>query len=295
MRKFLSVLGAFILLSFVGYLIYLGAVVLLDFWTGLAIALTLTALGILYWGFKPEVDRLAKRKRQKLGILNNELFKPWKNVSIFEEPFRIRIIIEERSSLPYSGKGTEPSSLTYFEVGREWLNSKSDSTRKIWQKWKEIEGLKSKHNDMGNETKKKTGDYLSKAYPSLKSLEAGKVGSQDCCYVIDNIINLVWYRLKESFLRNGHLDWGNIRFEEEQEDNVWRLVCNLAWRVFVQSKNREDIDKEHFKNIMESLFLETSKELRELNELRDKIVQSLGDFRGKMNSLTIDIDLKKVN
>jgi len=66
MRKLLSVLFVLLLLVFVFLLAHMGLVALLDYWTGLAVALTLTAMGVLYWGWKPEINR-SIRKRANLS------------------------------------------------------------------------------------------------------------------------------------------------------------------------------------------------------------------------------------
>lgn len=54
--------GSFI---FVAWLIHARGVVLADFWTQLAVGLTLVAIGILYWGFKSEINNLVKGARPK--------------------------------------------------------------------------------------------------------------------------------------------------------------------------------------------------------------------------------------
>lgn len=63
MRRIVSVVVAFILFTFILYLAYSGNIVLLDFWTGLAIALAMAALGVLYWGFRPQINRSFKDRR----------------------------------------------------------------------------------------------------------------------------------------------------------------------------------------------------------------------------------------
>jgi hypothetical protein len=242
-------------------------------------------------------EKKGKRREERLRILNGRLFKSWEKASISEEPFHIKILIEEEFPISYPlRKDIEPSSLPYFEDGKEFLNSESNRTREIWRIWKEIEGLKDKHNDIANETKKKIDDYFPKAYPSLECLESGKVSSQDC-YIIDDIARFIW-SLKGSLLENNRLNWGDIRLEEKFEENfrppIWRLTGSYAG-VLIQSKNQKDVDKERFKNIVEKLLLEISEELKQLNEFREKIVQSLENFRGKMDTLTKDIDLKKLD
>lgn len=48
---------ACVLIAIIAYLGYSGRIVLSDYWTGLAVALSVSVLTILYWGFKPQIDR----------------------------------------------------------------------------------------------------------------------------------------------------------------------------------------------------------------------------------------------
>ena len=63
MRAIVSIVVAFALFIFVAILAYSGNVVLPDYWTGLAVALTAAALAILYWGFRPQINRLLNEKK----------------------------------------------------------------------------------------------------------------------------------------------------------------------------------------------------------------------------------------
>jgi hypothetical protein len=63
MRTIVSILVACALFVLVGYLAYSGIIILSDFWTGVAVVLVATALGVLYWGFRPQIGRLFKEKR----------------------------------------------------------------------------------------------------------------------------------------------------------------------------------------------------------------------------------------
>jgi len=51
----------------VSYLAYSGSIILPDYWTQTAAALTITAFGILYWGFRPQINRFFKEKRDFRG------------------------------------------------------------------------------------------------------------------------------------------------------------------------------------------------------------------------------------
>jgi hypothetical protein len=64
MRSIISTIVTIILFIFVIYLANSGSIVLPDYWTGLSVALTVTALGILYWGFKPKIHGYFKEKRK---------------------------------------------------------------------------------------------------------------------------------------------------------------------------------------------------------------------------------------
>jgi hypothetical protein len=63
MRKPLAVIGACVLFFAVGWLVNSGKVNFGDFLTQLAAALILMALGVLYWGFRPEIDRAVRERR----------------------------------------------------------------------------------------------------------------------------------------------------------------------------------------------------------------------------------------
>jgi len=63
MRAIVSILVACALFVLVGYLAYSGTIVLSDFWTGVAVALVVTALGVLYWGFRPKIGGFFREKR----------------------------------------------------------------------------------------------------------------------------------------------------------------------------------------------------------------------------------------
>lgn len=65
---------AFICFAFVGALICSGSVTLSDFWTGTAVGLALIAIGILYWGFKPDIGRLIRGKRAIDNLLESLYF-----------------------------------------------------------------------------------------------------------------------------------------------------------------------------------------------------------------------------
>jgi hypothetical protein len=62
MRAIISVMVASILFIFVAYLAYSAGIILPDYWTQLAVVLTAIALGILYWGFRPRINRLVKER-----------------------------------------------------------------------------------------------------------------------------------------------------------------------------------------------------------------------------------------
>lgn len=63
MRKPLSVIFALVPLILVALLAYWGLVALVEYWTQLAVGLTLLAVGVLYWGWKSEIDRWFAEKR----------------------------------------------------------------------------------------------------------------------------------------------------------------------------------------------------------------------------------------
>lgn len=202
---------------------------------------------LLYYKYKPKetnmvrgrenekedfgVEKLAKaqdelrKEDERRKKLNEKLFKPWKEVSIsIGKPFYMRFDIDISPNLldysPSVGKNIgEPQALTYFEEGVDFLNQTSDYTRTIWLMWKDLEDLKSKYDSISEQIQKRMGEELKKAYPSLQRLEAPYTVNQDC-YVIDSITQLIWFRLKDDFLKNGQVSWEGIVFEEKTEDTL---------------------------------------------------------------------------
>jgi hypothetical protein len=74
MRKPLSVFSAAVLFLVVCVLVFWRLIVLPDYWKQLAVALTLLSIGILYWGWRPEINRkLAERNEPKLTIAPADL------------------------------------------------------------------------------------------------------------------------------------------------------------------------------------------------------------------------------
>ena len=61
MREKISVLFAFLLFLVVLFLISSGRVILPDYWTGLAVGLSIALLGVLYYGFKPRINQFLKK------------------------------------------------------------------------------------------------------------------------------------------------------------------------------------------------------------------------------------------
>lgn len=68
MRILLSIVGAVILTAFVILLGYWGLVDLFDYWTQLAVALSMAAFGLLVWGFKPHFSKNVSLKIKNLRV-----------------------------------------------------------------------------------------------------------------------------------------------------------------------------------------------------------------------------------
>lgn len=234
---------------------------------------------------------------ERLKELNKELFEPWKTVSIHEEPFHVKFTIRESSLHLWTTEHVvEPMSLRYFEKGKEFLQSRNDCTKELLKNWEETDGLKDKYNNAGKKAQEKIDKCLLKAYPNLQGLESRRVSNQDC-YVITNIIALIWFVLKEGFLKDGRVNWDSVLLEEKMEEDLWILTSASyrAWRVFIQSRTKTDANELYFKETIENLILAISKDLKQLDNLHKKLSEDLEAFRKKMNGLTIDIDLHKLN
>ena len=63
MRETVSIVVAVALSVVILFLAFSGSVVPQDFWTGISIALVTLTLGVLYWGFKPRIDKFFTKER----------------------------------------------------------------------------------------------------------------------------------------------------------------------------------------------------------------------------------------
>jgi hypothetical protein len=64
MRISLSVVGVGLIIVFVAVSFLRGVIKLFDFWTGLNVGLTLLIAPILYWGFRPTINEVLKKRAQ---------------------------------------------------------------------------------------------------------------------------------------------------------------------------------------------------------------------------------------
>lgn len=224
-----------------------------------------------------------KNQEKRLTKLNDGVFKRWMSVSKSRMLFQINIPIDENIDT------------VLLEDAITFLNSKRKKYGQILKLRKKIIEIKNNYNSIGENIETKIYSQLSIVYPSLESIESRQVTGKENCYITDNIINLIYYRLKRNFLKNGVVKWDNIHFKNISEDGIWRLISNLAWRVFIQSKNKIDVYEECFKNTMEELIIKIlSDDLKQQVKLIKGIDQKLSEFKDEVHRLSIDIEMDRV-
>lgn len=89
-RTLVSIVVAFVLLILVLYIAYSGNIILPDYWTQLAVALTAIALGVLYWGFEPQINSFLKGKADLQGSKVETTTKEETNVSSINQRVLMR-------------------------------------------------------------------------------------------------------------------------------------------------------------------------------------------------------------
>lgn len=289
MKEFLSKRKYYVFLSFLSFLSgvvfgyslsgYSGIIV----WVGSGVTLTGVA-GIIMQTIS-EIRHHKSEERKKKEIirkkLNEAVFKKWKNVSALSYGFYLEIRMEEQIDQHL------------LEIAKEWLEDESERTRKIWDLWNQLkgkEGLIDKYNELGEKVQRQIAKHLREAFPSLHEEESKSVEDQEDCYVIDSIIRFVETKLKVSFLKNGHIDWNDIRLKKYFDRNIKRWKLEGYPGLLVQSINSEDCDEAHFREVMENLIQSISSALRQLNKLEEEIDLKIRDFKKEMNQLTIDIE-----
>ena len=126
-------------------------------------------------------------------------------------------------------------------------------------------------------------------------MEARKVTGSENCYVIEAIHFLIWYKLKKTFLKTGLVKWDNIFLEEKYEDNMWRLMSNFAWKYFIQSKNKSDVNEKYFMTKVENIIIiNIFEDLKQQTKLYEELNKHLTEFKDEVHSLSIDIELNRV-
>jgi len=230
--------------------------------------------------------REERKKNQEIRLtkLNDGVFKRWMKFSKNESKlFYIEISIDENID----------KVLLKDAIG--FLESKRKKYGNILELKKTITELKKNYNRIGEDIIPKINAQFSIAYPSLKYMEARKVTGSENCYVIEAINFLIWYRLKKNFLKTGLVKWDNILLEENYEDNMWRLMSNFAWKFFIQSKNKSDVNEKYFMTQVENIIIKKlSEDLKQQSKLYEELNQHLTEFKDKVHGLSIDIELNRV-
>jgi hypothetical protein len=93
MRKPVAIVGACLLFITIGWLLGTGQANLFDFLTQLAVALAMTAVGLLYWGFRPEINRFFKERYGAKPELITERVK----ITPQEEPCLLRVVFDNQN------------------------------------------------------------------------------------------------------------------------------------------------------------------------------------------------------
>jgi len=229
---------------------------------------------------------LRNKRKEKEQILftslNENVFEPWLNISKYDTQFHIEIPLQENIDS------------YWIDEAKSFLELKKKKYGIILELKKKIECLQDKYNCIGKDIKKKINEQLSCHYPSLKSLESQTISTQNC-YVINNVIFWVWYKLKRILLKCEYINLDDMHFEEKFESNVWKLRdLDFETYPFIHSDNQKDIDKKQFMSMLEKLISEISESLTKLNNLEREIEQNLEDFRKDVKNLSNDIELNRV-
>lgn len=233
---------------------------------------------------KRQQNEERKKEERIRKKLNDNVFKKWEKVSGTPYMLHVKIKIEEKIDQYLFGKA------------KKLLKDESDQTREILGLWNQIDenledSLSFEYNKMGKKVEEKIIKSICKAYSSLQPEEARFVKIHDNCFVTDNIIRFVESSLKPKFLKNEPIDWEKIlekQFYHDVKPPIWSLNCH---GICIQSENESDVYQKNFQNVMKDLMQSIRHQLKQLDELQEKIDTNLKDFKEKMHRMTVDIDL----
>jgi hypothetical protein len=114
MRRVVSIIVAVILFLLIVCLAFSGSIVWSDYFTGLAIALTTIILGVLYWGFKPQIHGFFKK--------NEKLERAEIKTEPKTETVRTETNISERKESRKSALLPDNTEITKLNVNEELLD-----------------------------------------------------------------------------------------------------------------------------------------------------------------------------
>jgi hypothetical protein len=130
---------------FVEYLALRGLVVLPEYWTQLAVGLTLAAITVLYFGCKPEILRAIRggmiTHPEVMGLLR-QTFQKWLSVYLLKGESGISVIV----GTPDDPETFRPvDNLQHIDRAKAYLKAKH---REIYDDWIETNTLVAKYNDL---------------------------------------------------------------------------------------------------------------------------------------------------
>ena len=183
-----------------------------------------------------------------------------------------------------------------FNRGKEFLKKENDETREILKIWNQLGCLKVEYNKIGENIRNAIINHLSNAYPSLQGKKSRTVVQlRDECYVTNNIIKFVKSILMPKILRNDPIKWDKIIPEPVPYVDVSPAMwCLEPFGVHIQSRIKNNVDRVYYQNVLKCLVQKIFNNLKEENNLYEKIKLNLNNFRERMNKLSNDIDLHQV-
>lgn len=120
MRRLVSVVIAIAIFIVILYVASSGSIVWPDYWTGLAVALTVAMLGVLYWGFKLQIKKtFTKTSSQK----DKEITPiPEEKISLTSVPAQTKFSSSEKDERPKSTLLPDKADITKLNISNQLLD-----------------------------------------------------------------------------------------------------------------------------------------------------------------------------
>ncbi len=292
--------------------------------TEIAVALTVIAISVGFWGFKPVLqkagvaitdfdERLEKRGNYDVKKLNNNIFRKLTRAEFMHDWYgelTFRIPTDENAFAPKSSgaflhwmlesdntRDYSPikSVINDLNIGEKYLKS---SYPKVYRQWEGIKKIVDEHNTDSVKLRSNLGIQFEKEFNQQfpDFLEEGKAKEKNLfndVYILERIEELLYKYLSHNSKDENDSAFSRLTLKKSFSDDDYWLLSYGSLSPIMATKDKEKIDVEVVKKIL--IKIGTSEDiinqLGKINTITDSEQDKLREFKEKLEEEVVrDID-----